>query len=407
MAINELPLPLLSAPAPKVQHFALLSGTEAAIRGTLISTTPLVVYQTLGSAEATSVAYFIAGIASLLWGLMVPWFTRRVPRRWMYSAGCLLYPVGMALLTSGLPVLTVMGVIAMAMGTVTTFVCLNAYILDYVSRENLGHSQSLQMFYAATPWAVGPMLGVWLHKFWWPAPFLLAGGFALLLLATFWHLRLGNGRQIARARGPAPNPLAYLGRFLEQPRLIAGWLFAVIRSCGWWVYVVYLPIFCVEAGLGDKVGGTALSVTNTLLFAAPMVMRVARRWSVRTAVRLGFGAAALAFLTAALLAPLPWAMVVVSAGASVFLVVLDVVGSLPFLMAVKPSERAEMSAIFSSFRDVSGIVTPGVAWLVLLVAPLPGVFAAAGLGLAGAFLIAGRLHPRLGALRPSRGGAAA
>jgi hypothetical protein len=49
-------------------------------------------------------------------------------------------------------------------------------------------------------------------------------------------------------------------------------------------------------------------------------------------------------------------------------------------------------------------MTPGVAWLVLLVAPLHGIFAVAGLGLLGAFAVAGRLHPRLGTLRPSRGG---
>jgi predicted exporter len=90
--------------------------------------------------------------------------------------------------------------------------------------------------------------------------------------------------------------------------------------------------------------------------------------------------------------------------ASVFLVMLDVVGGLPFLMAVKPSERTEMSAVYSSFRDVSGILTPGAAWAVLLVAPLPGIFAAAGLGLGAAFVVAGWLHPRLGSARPSRGG---
>ena len=85
--------------------------------------------------------------------------------------------------------------------------------------------------------------------------------------------------------------------------------------------------------------------------------------------------------------------------AAVFLVLLDIVGGLPFLMAVKPSERTEMSAVYSSFRDVSGILTPGAAWLVLLVAPLPGIFAAAGAGLLTAWVISGRLHPRLGAAR--------
>ncbi|MFY8145128.1 MAG: hypothetical protein ACOVME_00890, partial [Rhodobacter sp.] len=50
---------------------------------------------------------------------------------------------------------------------------------------------------------------------------------------------------------------------------------------------------------------------------------------------------------------------------------------------------------------------PGVAWLVLLVAPVAGVFVAAGAGMALAAAIAGRLHPRLGAERPSQGAARA
>lgn len=404
MAVNDLPLTLTQAPAPKVQHFALLAGLEAAVRGILISVMPLAVYQALGSAESTSLAYFVAGVVAMFWGLMVPWATRKIPRRWMYTGGCLLYFVGMALAIVGTSWSMPLSVMCSAMATATTFVCFNAYVLDYITRAELGRSQSLQMVYSATSWSVGPLLGVWLHSHWGPAPFLLAGAFAVALLTTFWVLRLGNGKQIARAKSPALNPLAYLGRFFAQPRLIAGWFFAVMRSCGWWVYVVYLPIFCVEAGLGDKVGGTVLSLTNALLFIAPLMLRQARRSSVRVSVRAAFGCCAFAFFGAFLASPLPWVTVGFVMVASVFLVALDVVGGLPFLMAVKPSERTEMSAVYSSFRDVSGIVTPGVAWLLLLALPLPAIFAAAGVGLGSAFLIAGRLHPRLGSPRPSRGG---
>ena len=105
----------------------------------------------------------------------------------------------------------------------------------------------------------------------------MAGAFAVALLILFWVLRMGNGKAITRARGPAVNPLAYMSRFFAQPRLIAGWAFAVIRSTGWWVYVVYLPYFCIEQGLGNKVGGIALSLSNAMLFAAPFVLRLARR----------------------------------------------------------------------------------------------------------------------------------
>lgn len=406
MATRYLPLFLRHSPTPNVQSFALLAGIEASVRGTLISSMPLVVYDALGSAEGTSSAYFWAGVVALAWGLMVPWFTRHVPRRWMYTAGCLLYFVGMGLAITGNAVLVPFALMCLAAATATTFVCFNAYVLDYIDRTDLGRSQSTQMVYAAGPWAIGPMTGVWLHDLWPPAPFLLAGSFAALLLVVFWVLRLGNGKQIQRAKGPALNPLAYLARFFRQPRLIAGWMFAVMRSCGWWVYVVYLPIFCIESGLGNKVGGVALSVSNALLFISPVMLRYARRTSVRRAVRIAFGLGGACFVVSALFAPLPWVAVVAMMGASVFLVLLDVVGGLPFLMAVKPSERTEMSAVYSSFRDVSGILTPAAAWVVLVPfgAPLAAFFAVTGAGMLGAYAVASRLHPRLGTVRPSHGG---
>ena len=261
------------------------------------------------------------------------------------------------------------------------------------------------MVYAAAPWALGPVAGVWARGVWEPLPFVISGIFAIFLLLIFWVLRLGNGKQITRAKGPAVNPLAYLGRFFAQPRLIAGWLFAVLRSCGWWVYVVYLPIFCLEAGLSDKLGGIILSMSNALLFLTPVVSRVTTRLTVRRSVIWAFGLCSAGFIGSALASPWPWAAVVLMASASAMLVVLDVVGGLPFMMAVKPSERTEMAAIYSSFRDVSGILTPGAAYLVLLVFPLSGIFAASGAAFGLSWWLAGNLHPRLGTARPSRGGA--
>ncbi len=405
MALRYIPTHLRHGAPPGIHHFAILSGLEAAVRGSLISVMPLAVHDALGSTVGASRAYFIVGCISLFWGLMVPWAARTLPRRWLYTLGCLLYISGMALALAGTRVTVPLALLVNAMGTVTLFVCLNAYILDYIERTDLGRGQSLQMLYAATPWAVGPILGVWLHDLWKPAPFLMAAGFAMALLVTFWILRLGNGKQIARARRPTVNPLAYLGRFFAQPRLIAGWFFAVIRSCGWWVYVVYLPYFCIEQGLGNKVGGFALSMSNALLFISPLMLRFARRMSVRFSVRFAFGACAVLLIGSAVVAPWPWVTVAALMVASFFFVMLDVVGGLPFLMSVKPSERTEMSAVYSSFRDVSGILTPGAAWAVLAVAPTAAIFAACGLAMAGAHLVAGRLHPRLGVIRPSRGGA--
>jgi ACDE family multidrug resistance protein len=90
MANRYLPLALTHSPTPRIEHFALLAGLEAAVRGTLISAMPLAVYAALKDAQLTSLVYFLAGIVALIWGLMVPWATRKVPRRWAYTTGCLL-----------------------------------------------------------------------------------------------------------------------------------------------------------------------------------------------------------------------------------------------------------------------------------------------------------------------------
>jgi ACDE family multidrug resistance protein len=399
MISRYIPLFLKHPPAPGITAFAVLNGLDACVRGTLISVMPLTVYHALGEAALVSRLYFFVGIVSLFAGLMVPWATRHIPRRWMYTLGGSLYLLGVSLAIWGSPVAVALALACNSVATVTLFVCLNAYILDFVARADLGKSESIKMVFAATPWAVGPVLGVWLMKWWRPAPFLLAGFAALTLLATFWYLRLGNGKAISKARGPAINPLAYLARFFRQPRLIAGWLFAVIRSCGWWVYVVYLPIFCIENGLGDRLGGMVQSASNTLLFTTPLILRIVQRHSVRRIVRGAFALGGALMVAATIGAGWPPLTVLAMFLSSSMLVVLDACGGLPFLMAVKPSERTEMAAVYSSFRDVSGILTPGVAWLVLLAAPVSGVFAAAGVGMWVAWGIAGRLHPRLGAAR--------
>ncbi len=54
------------------RNFALLSGLEAAVRGTLISAMPLTVYSRHRSAEVTSSIYFAAGITGLDLGPLRP-----------------------------------------------------------------------------------------------------------------------------------------------------------------------------------------------------------------------------------------------------------------------------------------------------------------------------------------------
>lgn len=396
MSADLSPLRFLTHPTtPGVQSFAVIGGIEAVVRGTTLSVYPLLMYRAFGDAVVVSQFYFGVGVLSLLTALMVPLLTRAMPRRWVYTLGMGLYLLSAVFGILG-GQLTALALLCNAMAAAAAFVCYNAYVLDNVAKPDLGRLETLRLFYGGIGWAAGPALGVALVPFWHGAPFVIVAVAGSAMMATFWWMRMGNGRVIARAKAASTNPVVYLQRFFSQPRLVAGWFFAVMRSCGWWVFIVYVGIFAVESGLGETVGGISTSLANLGLFIAPLMLRWMQARSVRQAVRTGFLCCALCFALGTLVSPWPWATVAVLMLGALFLVLLDICGGLPFLMSVKPSERTEMSAVYSSFRDVSGILTPGVAWLVLQVAPLPWVFAAFGVGMLAAWAIAGRLHPRLG-----------
>ena len=382
--------------APRgVRPFAIIGGVEAVVRGSSLAVYPLLMYRYWGDAVTVSKIYFAVGLLSLLTVLAVPMLTRLLPRRWVYTGGVLLYVLSAALGMVG-GAATTAALLCNAMAAATAFVCFNAYVLDNVAKADFSKLESLRLFYGGLGWTIGPVLGVWLLPYWHGAPFVLVGLGALGMLTAFWRLRLGNGRVIVQAVPSSVAPVAYLKRFFAQPRLVAGWFFAVMRSCGWWIYIVYTGIFAVQNGLGEQVGGLTTSLANAGLFMAPLMLRWVQRHSVREAVRTGFLFSGLCFILGTVFSSLPWATVAVLMLGAYFLVLLDICGGLPFLMSVKPSQRTEMSAVYSSFRDVSGIVSPGLVWLVLQFVPLSGVFAAGGVALLAAWLVASRLHPELG-----------
>lgn len=390
------------APEPGVREFAFIAGIEALVRGATLAVYPLLMYRAWSDVQVVSEIYFVIGVLSLVTALGVPLLSQLMQRRWVYGMGVSLYLASACFGVAGGKWVT-LALLCNTLAAATSFVCFNAYVLDHVPKGDFARLESLRMFYGAPGWVLGPAIGVQLLPIWHGTPFLIAGLGAAAILGFLVYLRLGNGRPMTRQRQGASNPLVYLQRFFAQPRLIGGWLFAVIRSCGWWFYFVYLGIFAVQSGLGDGVGGVATSLANMGLFAAPLIFRWVQSTSVRSAMRTAFLSGGVSFVLASLLSPWPWATIAILVVGSYCLVMLDVCAGLPFLMSVKPSERTEMSAVYSSFRDVSGILSPALAWAVLHFTDVSGVFAVAGCALLVGWTIAGRLHPQLGvpgALRP-------
>ena len=183
---RRIPEWLRHAPAPSVRGFAVLAGLEGVVRGILISVYPLVLYRALGDASQVSALYFAVGIISLIVGMLVPSAVRLVPRRWAYSTGAALYVVAAGLAIIGTPLTLVLSLTLNFVGTVITFVCFNAYVLDYIARIELGRCETSRLFYSAIGWTAGPVAGVMLMGLWQPAPFVISAAAAALMLAVFW-----------------------------------------------------------------------------------------------------------------------------------------------------------------------------------------------------------------------------
>lgn len=385
-----------------IRQFAFLAALEATARSLLISVYPILMYRSLGDAKKVSEAYFAIGLAALAVALLTPWIGRFVPRRFLYTgAGATMFSASMAGLFGGLKLIP-LAVAMNAMALVVLTIVLSAYLMDFIERTAMGRNEATRLIYSGLAWSVGPYLGVWLMDRYPSAPFVLSGVASVVQMAWFWYLRLGDGKVVAKATKPPANPFAFLPRFFRQPLLVAGWTFAVMRSVGWAIFMIYLPIYAVEAGMDSSIGGLSMSIANAFLFLTPVVMRLLSATTVRTMISVGFAGAGALFISATLFAGAPPAAVTLLIAATVFLVSLDVTGGLPLLMSVKPSERAEAAAVYATFRDASAVISPGFARVILAFGPVPAVFGACGLALIGCAALARRLHPRLGRRRPAR-----
>jgi hypothetical protein len=53
-----------------------------------------------------------------------------------------------------------------AVSTVTVWVSLSAYVLDFVPRQEMARNESTRLLYSATAWTFGPFAGVLLLDWW-------------------------------------------------------------------------------------------------------------------------------------------------------------------------------------------------------------------------------------------------
>jgi MFS family permease len=390
-----LPRTIAGLPPRQGAAFLGLFFFPSVVQATLLTVLPLGALRLLGTAQAVTLLYAATGLAAVIGRFCIPFLVHLLDRRRVFTLGALALAASSLLFASDLLPAFAAGLVLNTVGVACLDITSQLYLLDHAPRQALRHFEPTRIFAAAAPWTFGPWFGVHLQQtvaFAAPFAVVIAAAGALLLLFR----ALGLSEQPATAaRRAATNPLTYLPRFFSQPRLLLAWTLASARSSWWSMFFVYAPILAVTSGLSPETGGLVVSIGTGWTWIVPLWGWVGRRFGLRALMRTGYAAAGACSIAAALAAGQPWLGALFLIAAAFSAGALDGAGNLLFLRAVHPYERAEMTTVFASFRDVTQVVPPATCSLLLAFFALPSVFVASGVMMLAAAALASRIPRRL------------
>ncbi len=382
---------------PGAGAFAALFGLEALGRALVVVVLPVQTLELMGSDEGVSILFLAGAVAAIAMAFVVPRLVAWIGRARVVTLGILMIAGAAGLFTFQLLPSQVLAFVLRACGVAILYAGLSLFVMDHIRRRELGRSEPLRMLSVGLGWTVGPVTGIQIEALWGPgAPFVASALTAAVLLGYFWALRFRD-LPIVRAnpdRRVAP-PLAHLGQFIAQPRLLLALLQGTGRGMFWASFTIYTPLYAVATGLGAQVGGLLVSIGNGFMLLMPLWGWTARRYGIRRVSLVAFPLAGLAMTAAGLLSAWPWVGAVAAVSAAGAMSIADGYGNALFFRACKPSQRVAMTPIFSAQRDLASIGHAGIFAVLLSVFPIQVVYITLGLVMFGLTWLATRINKRL------------
>ena len=363
--------------------FSILFLIESLTRSFNSGVLSIQAYDLLHATQKVSVLGTVVSGTVLCVTLLLPFVFGRLRRRWAYTLGCLLLVAGSAALATFTLPGQVAGTMMRNIGASITNITLQLYILDHIKKEDFTTSEPMRLALSTIAWVVGPFSGVWLYDHYGhAAPQFAAMSSALTLLCVFWFLRLNDKHTLPQGNMQPFNPLANVGRFVDQPRLRLAWGIAFARSCFWGTFFTYGPLLMLEGGLSKQYGGAIISLSQLFLLAAFFYGPWAKRRGLRGVLAGCFIVIASASLLCGIIgtsAPqIAAGLLLVGALAASG---IDSVGGIPFLRAVRFHERQRMAAVYRTFIEMSELLPSIVYAIVLKYYDVSIVFILLGLGI--------------------------
>jgi ACDE family multidrug resistance protein len=349
---------------------ARMASIEGFSRALLIGIVPLVALDALGSKAAVAQTYLIGALFTLTITLNFNVLERLLKRRRVVLLSGLFLIGATIALYIGDGLIFALGIGMRAAAASLFSVCLSLYIMDYIGKRELAHSESRRMLFNGAAWLIGPSLGLWLWNTpFKPAAYILSALSALAMMRYFWILRFGENKIVRAAKSVSANPLKIVPRYFQQANLRIAYLITITRSTFWITVFVYGPIYVVESGLPRWAAGLFLSTVSALLFLSLLVRKLAERFGTRSIILISLLLCGTSIIAVGLIGePKPYGLIfwiLATVGAAG----LDVLGNIPFMRLVKPRERTEMTMVFSTWREMSELLNPLLVTLVLLFFP--------------------------------------
>ncbi len=395
MDVNP-PLWFRAGARPGAGVFAALFALESTARAVLVTVVPLQAKDLLQQNEVISFVYAGVSLFSLGFGFVIPLLIHRLKRRWVYTGGIVLGAMAAITLATDTIPGQLAAMLLRSMSSVACSIALMLYVMDFIPRQQMVRSEPLRLFMSCFAWGFGPWLGVELYQRYGSsgASAVSIVSYAMLLI-LFWYLRLSENPAVAAATRPPPNPLSNLRRFLIQPRLLLGWLISFGRSAWWSMFFVYPALYLRDFGIDDSWSGKLAGAGNILLILTLPIGWLARRTGIRWPIVVAFWCAGLATVAIAVAYGAPPVVAGLILLGAVFVVVLDALGNIPFMRAVRAYERPQMTSVFRSYIDLGDLLPSAIYAVLLLHFDLKAVFIASGLMTFAVGIVALRLPRRM------------
>jgi MFS family permease len=365
-------------------HFKLagLFFVQTMSRGILLSVLPLQAFAILGDAQLTSALYFAISIGGILGSLVMPLVIRKIGnyRSFLLSSAAML--VSSVLLSFEQISYFSIGLFSHTFAIASVEVSLTLYVLAQVPRRDLTRFEPLRIVSLVLALTIGPFLGVFMQeRLFHQLPYIVCAVFTVLAIIYFRCMGLHRVDVLA-GDAKSMNPLGIIRRFIAQPRLRLAYGLILARSSWWTMFIIYMPIYSEQTGLGELTGAAIVSIGTAWTFSVPFWGWVARRYGVRVLMQTGFAVTSILLMVVYSVNHIPWLaaslMVICALGTTM----LDGAGNVLFYRAVRGRERAEMTAVFATYRDAGQILAPGIYALLLKIFALPIVFPAAAIWMA-------------------------